>query len=182
MKASLPACRGRRRRGIEIYSSGRYFTITGDHLYPTPNTIENRHAEILDLVAALDRKSHRRPELCRMPASVARTDEEAIDDLPVQTAGTAFQRGVWNELRRIPSGSAISYGNLAEQIARPKAVRAVGLANGPNPIGIVVPCHRVIGANRSLTSYGWSGTLSGGCWSTNGSTAKGESGGRFRDA
>jgi methylated-DNA-[protein]-cysteine S-methyltransferase len=81
-------------------------------------------------------------------------DIEAIDDISVQTAGTSFQRSVWNELRNIPSGSSISYGKLAEQIARPKAVRAVGLANGSNPIGIVVPCHRVIGSNGSLTGYG----------------------------
>jgi methylated-DNA-[protein]-cysteine S-methyltransferase len=81
-------------------------------------------------------------------------DIEAINALSVQTAGTAFQRSVWNELRKIPSGSAVSYGRIAEQIARPKAVRAVGLANGSNPIGIVVPCHRVIGANGSLTGYG----------------------------
>ena len=81
-------------------------------------------------------------------------DVEAIDDIPVQTAGTPFQRSVWNELRNIPSGAAVSYGKLAEQIARPKAVRAVGLANGSNPIGIVVPCHRVIGSDGSLTGYG----------------------------
>ena len=81
-------------------------------------------------------------------------DVEALNDVPVQTAGTPFQRSVWNELRKIPSGTAISYGKLAEQIARPKAVRAVGLANGANPIGIVVPCHRVIGSNGSLTGYG----------------------------
>jgi methylated-DNA-[protein]-cysteine S-methyltransferase len=81
-------------------------------------------------------------------------DVDAIGDIPVETVGTAFQRSVWNELRRIPSGAAISYGRLAERIARPKAVRAVGLANGANPIGIVVPCHRVIGSNGSLTGYG----------------------------
>jgi len=81
-------------------------------------------------------------------------DVSAIDDIPAETAGTPFQRSVWNELRRIPSGAVISYGKLAEQIARPKAVRAVGLANGANPIGIVVPCHRVIGSNGSLTGYG----------------------------
>jgi methylated-DNA-[protein]-cysteine S-methyltransferase len=79
---------------------------------------------------------------------------EAIDDISVETAGTPFQRSVWTELRNIPGGSAISYGKLAKQIARPKAVRAVGLANGSNPIGIVVPCHRVIGSNGSLTGYG----------------------------
>jgi methylated-DNA-[protein]-cysteine S-methyltransferase len=81
-------------------------------------------------------------------------DVGAIDDIPVQTAGTVFQRSVWNELRKIPGGAAISYGKLAEKIARPRAVRAVGLANGSNPIGIVVPCHRVIGSDGSLTGYG----------------------------
>jgi methylated-DNA-[protein]-cysteine S-methyltransferase len=81
-------------------------------------------------------------------------DIGAIDEIPVQTAGTAFQRSVWNELRKIRAGAPVSYGKLALQIARPQAVRAVGLANGANPIGIVVPCHRVIGANGSLTGYG----------------------------
>jgi methylated-DNA-[protein]-cysteine S-methyltransferase len=81
-------------------------------------------------------------------------DVEAIEDIAVQTAGTPFQRSVWKELRNIPVGCTISYRNLAEQIARPKAVRAVGLANGSNPIGIVVPCHRVVGSNGSLTGYG----------------------------
>jgi methylated-DNA-[protein]-cysteine S-methyltransferase len=81
-------------------------------------------------------------------------DINAVDDIPTQTAGTPFQRSVWSELRRIPSGTAVSYGKLAERIARPRAVRAVGLANGANPIGIVVPCHRVIGSDGSLTGYG----------------------------
>jgi methylated-DNA-[protein]-cysteine S-methyltransferase len=78
----------------------------------------------------------------------------AIDTLPVATAGTAFQREVWGALRDIPCGSTISYGQLAARLGRPAAVRAVGLANGANPIGVVVPCHRVIGANGSLTGYG----------------------------
>ena len=78
----------------------------------------------------------------------------AIDDLEVATAGTDFQRDVWRELRRIPVGQTISYSELAQRIGRPKAVRAVGLANGANPVSIVVPCHRVIGANASLTGYG----------------------------
>lgn len=81
-------------------------------------------------------------------------DIHAIDNIEVETAGTPFQRSVWKELRNVPSGSPISYGKLAERIDRPNAVRAVGLANGSNPIGIVVPCHRVIGANGSLTGYG----------------------------
>ncbi len=78
----------------------------------------------------------------------------AIDALPVQTAGTAFQREVWSALREIPCGTTLSYGQLAARIGRPAAVRAVGLANGSNPIGVVVPCHRVIGSNGSLTGYG----------------------------
>ena len=78
----------------------------------------------------------------------------AIDTLPVQTAGTPFQRVVWRALREIACGSTLSYAKLAERIGRPTGVRAVGLANGSNPIGVVVPCHRVIGANGSLTGYG----------------------------
>jgi methylated-DNA-[protein]-cysteine S-methyltransferase len=81
-------------------------------------------------------------------------DLAAIDTLPVQTAGTPFQREVWRALREIPCGTAISYATLARRIGRPNAVRAVGLANGSNPVGIVVPCHRVIGSDGSLTGYG----------------------------
>jgi methylated-DNA-[protein]-cysteine S-methyltransferase len=78
----------------------------------------------------------------------------AIDEIPTTTAGTVFQREVWRALRAIPAAQTISYGQLAQRIGRPRAVRAVGLANGSNPIGVVVPCHRVIGANGSLTGYG----------------------------
>jgi len=81
-------------------------------------------------------------------------DLHSIDKLPVETGGTQFQREVWRALRDIPCGSTISYGELARRIGRPAAVRAVGLANGANPVGVVVPCHRVIGANGSLTGYG----------------------------
>lgn len=81
-------------------------------------------------------------------------DLQAIDNLPVQTAGTTFQRAVWRTLREIECGTTVSYAELARRIGRPNAVRAVGLANGSNPVGIVVPCHRVIGADGSLTGYG----------------------------
>jgi methylated-DNA-[protein]-cysteine S-methyltransferase len=81
-------------------------------------------------------------------------DWDAISDLPTATNGTDFQRMVWNALRRIPVGQTISYGTLAVRIGQPTAARAVGLANGANPIAIVVPCHRVIGANAALTGYG----------------------------
>ncbi|WP_046500328.1 methylated-DNA--[protein]-cysteine S-methyltransferase [Streptomyces odonnellii] len=75
-------------------------------------------------------------------------------DLPLRLDGTPFQRGVWDQLRKIPYGETRSYGDLAEFLGRPGASRAVGLANGKNPIGIVVPCHRVIGSTGSLTGYG----------------------------
>jgi methylated-DNA-[protein]-cysteine S-methyltransferase len=81
-------------------------------------------------------------------------DLTAIDALRVQTAGTPFQCEVWLALRKIPCGTTVSYAHLAKEIGRPAAVRAVGLANGSNPIGVVVPCHRVIGADGSLTGYG----------------------------
>jgi methylated-DNA-[protein]-cysteine S-methyltransferase len=77
-----------------------------------------------------------------------------IDDLPVATGGTEFQRIVWRALRQIPCGDTISYAELARRIGRPAAMRAVGLANGANPISVVVPCHRVIGSDGSLTGYG----------------------------
>jgi len=81
-------------------------------------------------------------------------DVNAIDELPTATGGTEFQRTVWRALRGIPCGETISYAMLARRIGRPAAVRAVGLANGANPISIVVPCHRVIGSDGSLTGYG----------------------------
>ena len=74
-------------------------------------------------------------------------------DLPLNPAGTPFQLAVWDALKTIPYGEIRSYGEIAEQIGRPGAARAVGLANGRNPISIVVPCHRVIGANGTLTGY-----------------------------
>ena len=78
-------------------------------------------------------------------------DLRALDPLPVATNGTAFQRAVWAALRTIPVGTTMSYGEFAQRIGQPRAIRAVGLANGSNPIGVIVPCHRVIGADGSLT-------------------------------
>ncbi|MFF3325190.1 methylated-DNA--[protein]-cysteine S-methyltransferase [Streptomyces sp. NPDC002889] len=75
-------------------------------------------------------------------------------ELPIHLAGTPFQRGVWDQLRTIPYGETRTYGELAEALGNPGASRAVGLANGKNPIGIIVPCHRVIGSAGSLVGYG----------------------------
>lgn len=75
-------------------------------------------------------------------------------DLPLSLRGTEFQRQVWAALRDIPYGETRSYGQIAQAVGRPKAVRAVGMANHRNPISIIVPCHRVVGADGSLTGYG----------------------------
>jgi methylated-DNA-[protein]-cysteine S-methyltransferase len=81
-----------------------------------------------------------------------------VFDVPLAPSGTAFQQRVWAALREIPYGATVSYKDIAERIGNPKAVRAVGLANGANPIGIIVPCHRVIGSSGKLTGY------AGGLW------------------
>ncbi|MFG2142304.1 methylated-DNA--[protein]-cysteine S-methyltransferase [Streptomyces sp. NPDC048650] len=80
--------------------------------------------------------------------------ERTTFDLPLALRGTPFQQRVWAALRTIPYGETVSYGRLAERLGAPAASRAVGLANGRNPVGIIVPCHRVVGADGSLTGYG----------------------------
>lgn len=81
-------------------------------------------------------------------------DLTALESIEVKTAGTPFQQLVWKALLDIPAGRTDTYGHLAQRIGRPSAVRAVGLANGQNPISLVIPCHRVIGSNGKLTGYG----------------------------
>jgi methylated-DNA-[protein]-cysteine S-methyltransferase len=94
------------------------------------------------------------------PASLTRTldayfkgEMDALDEIQTATGGTPFQRDVWKALRQIPAGTTISYGQLATNLGRAGSARAVGAANGANPIPIVVPCHRVIGANGALTGF-----------------------------
>ncbi|MEM1109787.1 MAG: methylated-DNA--[protein]-cysteine S-methyltransferase [Planctomycetota bacterium] len=82
------------------------------------------------------------------------TSDRQAFDLPLEPKGTDFQLRVWQQLRLIPYGETISYGQLADRLGQPTASRAVGLANGNNPLSIVVPCHRVIGADGSLTGFG----------------------------
>lgn len=81
-------------------------------------------------------------------------DVAALDGIETATGGTEFQKRVWTALREIPPGETMSYGALAAKVGNPKGSRAVGLANGANPVAIVVPCHRVIGANGTLTGFG----------------------------
>jgi len=81
-------------------------------------------------------------------------DIAALDAIETAAHGTDFQRACWKNLRKIPAGTTTSYGALAKKMGKPAAMRAVGLANGANPIAIVVPCHRVVGSDGSLTGYG----------------------------
>jgi methylated-DNA-[protein]-cysteine S-methyltransferase len=100
-------------------------------------------------------RTGRAPEHVRKPfAEYFAGDLEAPRSIPVAAEGTAFRQKVWAALRQIPVGATLSYGALAQRIGHPAAVRAVGLANGANPISVVVPCHRVIGSDGTLTGYG----------------------------
>jgi len=151
-----------------IFTLERIDTPTGRMLMATDDACtlraldwEDREARLQKLLArhygasafALRELSRPSPARRALEAYFA-GDLDAISDLPTATNGTGFQRLVWEALRRIPIGHTLSYGALAAQIGRPDATRAVGLANGANPIAIVVPCHRVIGANADLTGYG----------------------------
>ena len=81
-------------------------------------------------------------------------DLKAIDKIKVETNGTAFQKKVWATLRKVPAGKTTTYAALARKVGSPSAIRAVGAANGANPIGVVIPCHRMIATNGKLTGYG----------------------------
>jgi len=96
------------------------------------------------------------PVIARVRDALARYfagELRALEALPLDGGGTHFQTAVWSALREIPAGETRSYGQIAARIGKPRAVRAVGLANGKNPIALAVPCHRVIGADGSLTGY-----------------------------
>lgn len=80
-------------------------------------------------------------------------DHHALDSIPVDAGGTPFQQNVWRALRAIPIGTTMTYGEMAKHLGNPAASRAVGSANGANPIAIVIPCHRLIGADTTLTGY-----------------------------
>src|SRR5680860_1906303 len=96
----------------------------------------------------------RRPPRSTQSRSSAASDVYKRQDLPLAPRGSEFQQRVWAALQEIPYGRTESYGELAERIGSPGGARAVGLANGKNPIGIIIPCHRVVGADGSLTGYG----------------------------
>ena len=101
--------------------------------------------------------SHEPASLERIAVAVERYfsgDVDALDEIPIRTDGTEFQRAVWDAIRGIPAGRTLSYQEIAREIGRPAAARAVGQATGRNPVSIVVPCHRVISSDGSLGGYG----------------------------
>ena len=117
----------------------------------------NRMEELLDIhyrAEGYERVAASNPDgLSQKLADYFSGDLSVIESLPTATAGTPFQRQVWQALRTIPCGQVMHYGQLAETLGRPGAARAVGAANGSNPVSIVVPCHRVIGRNGTMTGY-----------------------------
>lgn len=110
---------------------------------------EKMKAAGIEIVEDADRTAEARRQLAQYFAG-----ERREFDLPLAPEGTPFERAVWKELEKIPFGETRTYGEIAETLGRPGAARAVGRANGANPIPIVVPCHRVIGADGSLTGFG----------------------------
>ena len=112
-------------------------------------------------LAALEKRFGTTPRAAQRPTPGARSlqayldgDLDALDSVRVAMHGTPFQQRVWAALRKVRRGRTATYGQIAQVIGQPTATRAVGLANGRNPVAIVVPCHRIIGANGTLTGYG----------------------------
>jgi len=115
---------------------------------------EERMEELLRLrFGAVDRSAAVGTKAADRLNSYFRGELEALDEVEIAPNGTEFQQQTWTALRMVGPGETISYGGLAQRIGRPKASRAVGMANARNPIGLVVPCHRVIGTNGKLTGY-----------------------------
>ena len=162
-----PAARRRRTRGAAImdFTLSRYAAPAFDLIIVSDGEGVLRALDFSDFEERMHRllaRHYGQYILSGGPAPAAITaaltayfggDLTALDSVPVATAGSDFQRRVWAALRAIPAGETSGYGALATRIGKPGAARAVGLANGANPIGIVVPCHRVIGASGTLTGY-----------------------------
>jgi O-6-methylguanine DNA methyltransferase len=114
----------------------------------TERYLARRYGECVQVRGQVPRKA------CQALESYFDGDMGAFEDVTVVVRGTAFQEQVWGALQKIPAGRTASYAELAERIGRPTAVRGVGLANGQNPVPIMIPCHRVIGRDGSLTGFG----------------------------
>jgi len=149
----------------ETLTLDRVATPVGEVLLVTDGAGAVRALDFADYEARMTRLLHRHAPGAvltdgRAPETVRRAveayfggDVRALDGVAVKTGGADFQQAVWAALRAIPAGETRTYGQIAAAIGRPKAVRAVGMANGQNPIAVIVPCHRVIGANGTLTGY-----------------------------
>ncbi len=111
------------------------------------------YVEFCDTETVEEGQSNALTARCKKQLQEYFSSKRSSFDLPLDPEGTAFQKSVWHCLGKIPFGESVSYRDIADCIANPKAVRAVGAANGRNPISIIVPCHRVIGSNQSLTGY-----------------------------
>lgn len=134
--------------------------LTSDGAQLTGLYLEVSDTVLARVAAAFGTEPETKDDLPLFAATASQLDEYFSGrrqqfDLPLAPYGTDFQRTVWQGLLEIPYGRTANYGELAEAVGRPKAARAVGAANGKNPISIIVPCHRVIGANGSLTGYAW---------------------------
>jgi methylated-DNA-[protein]-cysteine S-methyltransferase len=127
---------------------GALCAMTFSERWPRVQAAVARRVGGLEPIDARDRA----PLRARLDAYFA-GDLAALDSIAVDVAGTEFQRAVWAALRRIPAGETRSYGDLARALATPSAVRAVGAANGANPVWLVLPCHRVVGSDGALTGY-----------------------------
>jgi methylated-DNA-[protein]-cysteine S-methyltransferase len=153
-------------RTSETFSLDRLKTPIGTMLLVTDNSgalraldfedYEARMKELLRLhYGAVSLKSGRAPKATRSALSAYfDSDFAALKTIAWRVAGTPFQRKVWTALPKIPAGQTMSYGALAAKLGSPNAMRAVGHANGSNPISVVIPCHRLIGADGSLVKYG----------------------------
>jgi methylated-DNA-[protein]-cysteine S-methyltransferase len=129
---------------------GRFLLETNEHGLVTCGTWLERSPNRDDSARARRHLEHAKDALHQYFAGKRRS----FDDLALRPDGTEFQLAVWAALRALPFGSSVSYGELAERIGRPRAVRAVGQANAQNPLGVVQPCHRVIGKSGALVGFG----------------------------
>jgi methylated-DNA-[protein]-cysteine S-methyltransferase len=139
-------------RCCEISTPVGRLRLTGDEKGLRSISFQSRFHPAALSRSALPREEPFRETIAQLVAYFA--GELRRFDLPLAPEGTPFQREVWSSLTAIPYGETVSYGELARRLGRPAASRAVGAANGQNPIPIVIPCHRVIGANGSLTGFG----------------------------
>jgi len=139
----------------KILASAQYWGYLDTQMGPIMITAEDQGITSLNFHDQQPHQETPQPHIdtCKQQLQEYFAGQRTEFDLPLAAPGTAFQQQVWLALRTIPYGQTCSYGDIARKINNPKAVRAVGAANGMNPIAIIVPCHRIIGTNGTLTGY-----------------------------